>query len=229
MTRFYSSSLLAATLMTACASTDVGNPISTEIEFAGYQGSGPQPDALVLNNGLTIEEAFIKVRSFQLDRSEACNDVDNSFDGVVLVDLLEQTQSDAPFWVDEAGTFCRLRLKFTTDTVDTEPTEISDASLWVKGTTTNGEAFELKVAAESTLSLAGPFTLPEGSHLLQVAFYLDEWFTGVDEDGLVNGLSESDLDTFASNVLTSARLFHDANQDGELDTTEIATSLAYGE
>ena len=94
---FYSSLLLSTTLVTACASTDVGNPISTEIEFAGYQGAGPQPDALVLDNGLTVEEAFIKVRSFQLDRSEACDDVDNSFDGVVLVDLLEQTQSDAPF------------------------------------------------------------------------------------------------------------------------------------
>ena len=229
MTRFYSSLLLSTTLVTACASTDVGNPISTEIEFAGYQGAGPQPDALVLDNGLTVEEAFIKVRSFQLDRSEACDDVDNSFDGVVLVDLLEQTQSDAPFWVDEAGTFCRLRLKFTTDAVESQPTQLTDAALWVRGTTLNGESFELQLTAESTLSLSGPFTLPEGSHLLQVAFYLDEWFAGIDESALVNGLSDSDSLTFESNVLTSARLFHDANQDGELDTTEIATSLAYGE
>ena len=102
------------------------------------KGAGPQPDALVLDNGLTIDEAFIKVRSFQLDRSEACDDVDNSFDGVVLVDLLEQTQSDAPFWVDEAGTFCRLRLKFTTDAVESQPTELTDAALWVKGTTRGG-------------------------------------------------------------------------------------------
>ena len=229
MTRFLSSLLLSSLLTTACASTDVGNPISTEIEFAGYQGSGPQPDALVLDNGLTIQEAYIKVRSFQLDRSDACDDIENSFDGVVLVDLIEQTQSDAPFWVDEAGTFCRLRLQFTVDAVENEPTELTNAALWVKGTTSSGETFELQVTNESTLSLAGPFTLPEGSHLLQVAFYLDEWFSGIDESALVNGLSESDSAAFESNVLTSARLFHDANQDGELDTTEIATSLAYGE
>ena len=92
----------------------------------------------MLDNGLTIEEAYIKVRSFQLDRSDACDDVNNSFDGVVLVDLIEQTQSDAPFWVDEAGTFCRLRLQFTVDTVENEPIELTNAALWVKGTTSSG-------------------------------------------------------------------------------------------
>ena len=84
------------------------------------------------------------------------------------------------------------------DTVENEPTELTDAALWVKGTTSSGVTFELQVTEESTLSLAGPFTLPEGSHLLQVAFYLDEWFSGIDESALVNGLSESDSAAFNS-------------------------------
>ena len=229
MTRFVSSLLLSIAIGTGCASTDVGNPISTEIEFAGYEGIGPQPDALVLNSGVTIEEAFIKVRSFQLDRSESCNDSGNSYDGVVLVNLIDRIQSESPFWVDEAGTFCRLRLRFTTDSVDGQPAELIDASGWVKGLTSDGEPFELRITNVPTLSLAGPFTLPEGSHLLQVAFYLDEWLSGLEQSSLSAGLTTDEQMMLEANVLTSARLFHDANQDGELDTTEIATSLAYGE
>ena len=229
MTRLLSSLLVLLTVTFGCASTDVGNPISTEIEFAGYQGTGPQAGALTLDSGIIIEEAFIKVRSFQLDRSEACDDVDNSYDGVVLVDLLRRTQSESPFWVDEAGTFCRLRLQFTSDPVDGEPDDLMDASIWIRGSSREGDAFQIRLVENATLSLSGPFTLPEGSHLLQVAFYLDEWFAGVNDDSLVAGLNETQNEALKGRILTSARLFHDANQDGELDTTEIATSLAYGE
>ena len=56
MTRFYSSLLLSTTLVTACASTDVGNPISTEIEFAGYQGLDHSPMHWFSTMGLRLKK-----------------------------------------------------------------------------------------------------------------------------------------------------------------------------
>ena len=214
--------------MIGCASTDVGNPITTEITFAGYDGSGPQPTGLVLDTGVTIESAYLKVRSFKLDRSDECDAVDSNFDGVVLVDLIEQSLSDVPLWEDEAGTFCRLRLQFTTDSAEGQPEGLDGASLYVRGTGPEGDTFTLSLTAEPTLSLAGPFTLPEGSHLLQVGFFLGEWFAGIDPTSLSGEVDITQTD-FTNRVVTSARLFHDANQDGLLDTQEIATSLAFGE
>ena len=70
------------------------------------------------------------------------------------------------------------------------------SALWVKGTTSGGETFELQLTNESTLSLSGPFTLPERFTPSPSRVLLDEWFSGIDESTLVSGLSVSETHTF---------------------------------
>ena len=221
--------LLLCSALAACASTDVGNPITAEVQFAGYETDGPEAGALVLDSGITVESALIKVKSFKLDRSTSCDDGSTDFEDTILVDLLAQTMSATALWDGESDTYCRLRLKFTTDAVDSAD---SGWSVMVTGTTSEGEAFTATVDAEDTLSLSGPFTLPEGSHLLQVAFFLNEWFVADGEelfgDNLTLDKEHPRYATFRSNIATSARLFHDSDQNGVLDTEEIARSLAVG-
>ena len=222
-------SLLLCSALAACASTDVGNPITAEIQFAGYETDAPQADALVLDSGLTINSAVIKVRSFKLDRSANCDDMSTDFEGTVLVDLLSQTMSASALWDGESDTYCRLRLQFTTEEIGSAT---SGWSVMVTGTTSNDEAFTATVDAEDTLSLSGPFTLPEGSHLLQVGFFLNEWFVADGQDifgdNLVLDSSHPRYEILRANIATSARLFHDSDQNGVLDTEEIARSLAVG-
>lgn len=219
-------------LIVSCASTDVGNPIDTEISFAAYEGSAADPQALTLDNGVVLERALIKVRGFQLDRSENCDDANSSFDEVVRVDLVSGLRSDVPFWDDEAGTFCRLRIQFSNEAVGGEPAELVGASMYIEGSV-DGNAFSLRLEETPAMSLAGPFTLPKGSHLLQVGFFPNEWFRGQVLDSLLSEDSEaSQADVsleFWDNVLGSARLYHDSNEDGVLDVIELSTSLAEGE
>ena len=215
-------------LLCACASTDVGNPIDTEISFATYEGVASDFEALTLDNGITLEQAFVKVRGFQLDRSEACDDTSSSYDEPILVDLLTGIRSDVPLWDDEAGTFCRLRIELTSDEVEGEPQALADAALYIQGSY-QGETFKLRFEEAPALSLAGPFTLPVGSHLLQVGFFPVEWFGGVELEELASAnLPSSVGEKILSNFLESGRLYHDTNQDGILDLIELSTSLAEG-
>ena len=184
--------LLLCSALAACASTDVGNPITAEVQFAGYETDGPEAGALVLDSGITVESALIKVKSFKLDRSTSCDDGSTDFEDTILVDLLAQTMSATALWDGESDTYCRLRLKFTTDAVDSAA---PGWSVMVTGTTSEGEAFTATVDAEDTLSL-------DKEHPRYA--------------------------TFRSNIATSARLFHDSDQNGVLDTEEIARSLAVG-
>ena len=226
---------LGALALGCAASTDVGNPITAEVEFAGYKSQSPSGSALTLDNGLVVKKAYIKVRSFRLDESANCDDTASDFDGVILVDLLSQVSSNSALWDGESGTFCRLRVQFTTDSVANEPAELESHSLYVSGTLPNGQPFEAQIAAEDTLSLEGDFTLPPGSHLLQVGFFMSEWFVSAnsesghvfDSDPVVDN-NHPDYEDVRSNILKSARLFHDSDENGKLDTDEIARSLAVG-
>ena len=216
-------------LLCACASTDVGNPIDTEISFATYEGVAADLEALSLDNGVSLERAYVKVRGFQLDRSEGCDDTAASYDEPILVDLLTGIRSDVPLWDDEAGTFCRLRIELTTADVEGEPQSLAGAAMYIQGTY-QGETFKLRFEETPALSLAGPFTLPTGSHLLQVGFFPVEWFAGIELESLSAASStEGLLDAVMANFLVSGRLYHDTNQDGILDLIELSTSLAEGE
>ena len=201
--------LIVCSVLTACASTDVGNPITAEVQFAGYETDGPDDaGALVLDSGITIDSALIKVKAFKLDRSASCDDLSTDFEDAILVDLLSQTMSASALWDGESDTHCRLRLQFTAEEVGAAE---AGWSVMVTGQTAEGEAFSATVEAEDTLSLSGPFTLPEGSHLLQVAFFLNEWFVADGEalfgDQFVLDPSHPMYERFRSNIATSARLF----------------------
>ena len=219
-------SLFILTLLAGCVATDVGNPqIETEIEVNGYESDAP--DALTLDNGLEVDSVFVKLNRFHLDRSQDCDDTAADFQGVVLVDVLNGTSS-APVRIDkDAGEFCRLRLQFTTDAVDGQPSELVDNSIVVIGRRLDDSPFLVTAPLTDELSLTGTFTLDEGSHLLQVGFFLNEW---LDDDLLGDNATLNPehpaYETFRSNVSTSARLFHDANRDGQLDSDEIAVSIA---
>lgn len=222
-------SSLGFVLVSACVSTDVGNPIDTEIAFKAYEGSPEAPQALTLDNGVTLEKAYLKVKGFTLDRSEACDDRNASYNGAIVVDLLTGERSASSSWRDEAGTFCRLRIELSADDVLPQPVELQGASLYIEGTF-EGESFEMSFVDTPALSLRGPFTLPVGSHLLQVGFFPRDWFTDVDTSALTGDVTSSDvLQMVMGNFLLSGRLYHDTNQDGVLDLIELSTSLAEGE
>jgi len=222
-------SSLSLVLVSACVSTDVGNPIDTEIAFKAYEGSPEAPQALTLENGVTLEKAYLKVKGFTLDRSEGCDDTSPSYNGAIAIDLLTGDRSGSTLWRDEAGTFCRLRIELNSSDFPEQPDELEGASLYVQGIF-EGEVFELSFSDTPALSLKGPFTLPVGSHLLQVGFFPVEWFSGVDTDTLINEPSSTSLrDRVMGNFLQSGRLYHDTNQDGVLDLIELSTSLAESE
>lgn len=210
-----------------CVGTDVGNPVRSapqmHLEFSVFDDTAPE--ALTLENGLEIDEAWMVFTRLRLRHADPCDeDQDLFMREPIVADLLNP---ESVFGTEElfygSGQFCQFGLEF--DSIDANelregaPAELGEHSILIRGRRADGTAFELRSDFSDRLRLDaenGAFRLEEDPESLEVAFAANSWFDVTALDAIE---SEVDLiliddenhvallDHFEAAVKPSARLF----------------------
>ena len=232
---------------TGCLTTDVGNPVEAKVDFKGYE---EEPvNALTLDNGITIDRAFVSVAGLRFADADNCaTDQTVDFAPRVTIDLLSGTTSpEIPVIRREMHRFCAVHMSFapvpsnpTDDMILAEEAEMAGYSVLVEGTRADGRPFVLRASFEDAFEIdavSSAFELDSREHLF-VAFAMNEWFDaamldaapGATEETLViDAQNAPEILDFARHGMTgSTRLFRNLDADDELDRVETSDPLAVG-
>jgi len=207
--------------------TDVGNPVTVDLEFASY---GRETAAAV------VERATVAVERVRLRPAANCEGgAEIELEGPFTLDLTRPSGLADLTGLDLAGrAWCRFEMTW-------HPDETSDLAILVAGSA-GGDPFEIRSRRNDELRIealddAG-FTVDAAA--LFVAFDMEAWLDGIDLAGadrdaggaiVVSDDSNRDLlDRFEANVESATALFADRDGDGALDDDEHddADALAAG-
>ena len=229
--------------------TDVGNgiekkPLNVALEVARFDASLPTTlKSLNLESGVSIEQLYLAIGQVRLAPSSSCDNDDNiDLDGPFVVDLTGTgILGETPSFDAIAGTFCKLRVGYLrldpASAPNNTPPEILNRSIFVHGTRTDGTPFTIISRRNDIFELHSKsqngFSLPRGKNLLFLAYDIGTWIEAVDLDEFETDTiiideqtNDDSLEDFEEAVAASARLFHDADENGVLDASEQLTALA---
>lgn len=229
--------------------TDVGNGATAALEVRAYQGTAEQQKAgaMVLVDGTRVDEAWMVVERIRLRPGAVCSGGDDEVDveDPLIAELLEGGVLGGPAsFPIEPGPFCRLRVRF--HDIDAaampagSPADLGGLSILVKGAREDGTAFVVRSRVNDELELEakdGSFQLGAGRNPLFLAYELGTWTAALDLGSLPGGAdieigndaNAERLQAFEDAVKASARLFRDANDDGELSVDEHEADSALAE
>lgn len=223
-------------------------------EETAPESSEPKVTGLTLASGVEIDRVVIGFDRFKLRDARQCEG-DNEIDIEMFVvsELLEGSDyPELPRIVRDVRRFCRFELEVkkvsALDQPDGAPDDIVDRAVWIEGSLADGTPFTVETREDDKLRLEPAegefFELPDGESRLFLAFDMSTWFTDLsfddvgeeeEEDPFEDGVLRIDADVdedwtkrFRENLVNSARLFRDLNDDGQLDAEERAESLAVG-
>jgi hypothetical protein len=223
-------------------------------EANGGANAEPMPTGLTLASGVEIDRVVVGFDRFKLRDAEDCEgDSEIDVERYVVSELLEGSDyPELPRIVRDVRQFCRFELEVkkvsALDQPDGAPDEIVDRAVWIEGRLPDGTPFTIETREDDKLRLEPTrgefFELPDGESRLFLAFDLNTWFDGLSfddvgeeeedepvEDGVLRidaGVDEDWTKQFRENLVNSARLFRDLDDDGQLDAEEEAESLAVG-
>ncbi len=198
--------------------TDVGNPVTVDLEFASYGRE---------TAGAVVERAAVTVERIRLRPAANCDGgAEIELEGPFTLDLTRPTPLADLTGLELAGqAWCRFEMTW-------HPDETSDLAILVAGSAAGGDPFEIRSRRNDELRVdalddAG-FTIDAAA--LFVAFDMAAWLDGIDlasadrDAGgaiVVSDDSNRDLlDRFEANVESAVALFADGDGDGALDDDE---------
>jgi len=207
--------------------TDVGNPVTVDLEFASYGRE---------TAGAVVERATVTVERIRLRPAANCEGgAEIEIEGPFTLDLTSPSPLADLTGLDLAGpAYCRFEMTW-------HPDETSDLAILVAGSA-GGDPFQIRSRRNDELRVealdeAG-FTIDAAA--LFVAFDMAAWLDGIDlasaERDAGGAIVVSDdsnqglLDQFEANVESAIALFADGDGDGALDDDEHddADALAAG-
>ena len=234
--------VVATLLLTRCAGTDIGNPelksADVQVSFASYEQN--TPSGLLLDSGVTLNEAWIGVAAIRLaDAGDCASDATIDLPNHYVINLLTgQSYPPLPSFKRLEGAYCSFAFGFAVvpDLPAEAPALLANNSFLIKGLRSDGVPFLLTAPLEDVLSLAaesGQFELLAPRTDLIVGFELNTWFASGLLDTVL-GLLDLNLDLLSNPALVtefldgvegSVTLFEDLDHDGLLDPEEM-TPLA---
>jgi hypothetical protein len=226
--------LYAALASNACGGSETAMPIDSSITKIALTAVSTDESAVAVRSdsaALSVEEAGLSLR--ELEIMPCSSDAASIGTRDYPVDLAFDPPALASF---ESGVsdYCGMRLAIAPSPAD-DPPELASLGLYVRGTRSDGLAFEIRSTLSLDVELLASSGAAFGQHLA-VGFDLAAWFAGVDVDGasptdgvvLIDASSNTDvLSAFEANSASAVALYVDADRDGVLDADElepIATS-----
>lgn len=249
----YLPTLIAALLGASCVATDVGNP-QDEPEVATVELSivaleDEVPNALVLDDGLTLTHAWVVTKRLRFEACEAAEGEERAeelnerqeWEEVVATDLLSGTSLPrVPRLQQPAGGFCSFEAEVHSVTLAElpagAPRELAGHSMFVRGLRKDGSPFEVFADFTEQASLEGDLQVPVGSSQWMLGFAVNSWLSQSDVAALegvpplrIDDDENSDvLDRFVENARRSIRLGRDVDGDRTFDGDELL-ELSRGE
>lgn len=218
--------------------TDVGNGATVTFDLSGYEEpTGSSAQALTLTSGTRVDEVWVAVERFQLEGGDCTGaetgDVD--VEGPIVRNLIAPGAGIGQQGLAEVepGPYCRLRLELHEVALEElpmgAPTELSGASILIRGVRADGVSFTVRSRQGVEFRLDaknGSFEI-SGDEDFFVGFELGALLASLDLGSLGPGAIVIDEDTnterlepFNDTLKTAARLFRDENEDGALDESE---------
>ena len=203
--------------------TETGNPPEAMLELGvtGFSDDYPSVAVGLAGPGLSIERAFVALRSVEL---RACSGAGGVRFGDLSSDLVAPAAVRST--TSDASEFCGAEVNVGS-IEDPEHGELAGRSVYVQGKRGDGLPFELASSVETRVILdSDPPLTPFAATRLLLAFNLATWFAGADvagaeaTDGLVRIDAASNplvLEAFELATPLAPALYDDADGDGQLE------------
>ena len=221
----------------ACTSgTETGNPVAAELTVVAHS-TDPDAVGLEAGAGVVIDEAWVALAEVRFWPAGACDDdamaravtaetAGEVVSGIAFGDLVEISATEA---------YCRVEVPL--HPIDALPAGapplLSGSTMVITGTRADGAPFRIvsaMVLRAGIRSAIDRFEVPAEPPSLLAGLDVAVWLAGIDlgslptePDGtvLVDATHNAGaLAAFEANVLASADLFHDDDEDGHVDPGE---------
>ncbi len=225
----------AACLLSSCTGgTETGNPpFAAALSYTGYS-SAPE-DYAIREPGrvLSLRRAWLDLGEVRVSTAGGCAIEGTEELTVPALGVGDHAAGGHNYTAFNAqpGAFCTLELPFsrTTSARTGDGGGIAGHSILLEGELADGTPFSIASDAEATLRLsaeAGGFTLSADRPDTLVVFDFARWLRDLSFDKavktegaiVISGASNADLlEVFESHLAEGARLYRDADGDGQLD------------
>lgn len=218
----------------------MGNAATVDFDVKAYEQLPTQKaQSLTLGDGARVDGLWVVLDRVRMVPGASCAEDSDSqhidIPGPLVADLVAGGLAAGPVAFPIAqGAFCKLKVGLHKldggESPTGAPPDLAGLSILMKGARQDGVAFTVRSQLSDELDLAakqGSFSLPAGRSPLFLAYEIGSWMTALELDQLQgpdivvdeqnNGES---LKNFQESVKSSARLFRDKNDDGDLSETE---------
>jgi hypothetical protein len=215
-------------LTVACGGPDAVDPLASPIWQFALAPTSTDSSAVAVRSeaaALSVEEAWLSLHSFEM--VPCSNDAASISHTEYPIDLA----ADPPALAFETGVrdYCAIRLAVAPSSA-AEPAELTDLSLHVRGTRSDGIPFEIQSALELDLELRASSGARFDARHHAVGFDLAVWLAGADvaDATVTDGVAVIDsrqnsgvLSAFEANTSLAVALYEDADRDALLDDDEL--------
>ena len=227
--------------LVACTSgTETGNPLTAELSVAAHS-TDPDAVGVAAGSGVVVDQAWVALSDIRFWPAGAC-DVDAAAEVALAGPAVAELVAGLSFaeFAPMSDAYCLVEVPFhpVPTLPETAPPELAGNSIVVTGMRADGVPFRIVSAMVLRLGIRGPmdrFEVNESQRVLVVGLDVATWLAGVDlasltpqPDGTVLVDATHDAATlaaFETNVLASADLFHDANEDGHVSSGEERVAI----
>lgn len=221
--------------------TDVGNGATASVDLHAYKKApAAKAQSLSLASGARVDGAWMSLAALRLLPGASCGpatDAPVHVPGPFVADLLgDGVLGGAASFALAPGVFCGMRAEFAPLSAASlpagAPAELGDASVAVWGARADGVPFLVRSNMSDPMdlrALGAAFAVAAGSNPYWLAYDVEPWIGALGLETLsgatllVDATTNADrLAPFELAVKTSARLFRDANQDGQFTDDDHA-------
>jgi hypothetical protein len=225
---------LAAVALAACTGgTETGNPVTAELRMHGHSSMPHDVAVTTSAGGAVVTGMWMRVPGLAMLDADCATQV-ASADGMGARDytmptLVELAVDDAPMCA------VQIALDPQAPAPTGAPPELANQTVLVTGARADGTPFVIRSAKAGTLAIrevAGHFHLTAAAPGLLLGFDVATWLRDLDlasaspgGDGVIRIDATNDplrAAAFEAAFARGAELFHDVNQNGEVDGPEDA-------